>query len=95
MSKCRLFSQAILVTKCQLFLPPSATTIYQYFCLQQHLPADNKISISNTEEFKRVIITISNCALSSSLETLGNMANHLHVVIQIHEKVFRTNVLKR
>lgn len=49
--------------------------------MQQHLPADNKISISKLkEEFKRVIMTISNKALSSK-ETLGNMANHLHAVI--------------
>ena len=46
--------------------------------MQQHLPADNKISISKLkEEFKRVIMTISNKALSSK-ETLGN---HLHAVI--------------
>ena len=64
-----------------LFLPTSATTIYQYFCLQHYLPADIKITISKLkEEFKRVIMAISNCALSSSLETLGNMANHLHAV---------------
>ena len=80
-AKSRLFSQATPVIKCQLFLPTSATTIYQYICLLHYLPTDNNISISKKEEFKRVIITISNCALSSSLETLGNMANHLHAVI--------------
>ena len=81
-AKCRLFSQVKPVTKCQLFLPTSATTIYQYFCLQHYIPADNKIAIWKLkEEFKRVIMTISNCALSSSLETVGNMANHLHAVI--------------
>ena len=78
-AKCRLFSQVTPVT---IPIPTSATTIYQYFCLQHYLPADNKITISKLkEEFKRVIMTISNCALSSSLETLGNMANHLHAVI--------------
>ena len=70
-TKCRLFSQATT----------SATTKNQYFCLQHYLPADNKISISKKEEFKRVITRNSNCALSSSLETWGNKANHLYAVI--------------